>query len=408
MRKPTAIGLAVCLALLCIGSSPRGYRPDQVPEKLRPVVEGNTAFALELYAKLKNVEGNVFFSPYSVSSALAIAYAGARGATEEQMAEVLHLPLDQDECHAAMAKIRKSLLRADRRRNTELNVANSLWPQEKYAFHKDYVRLAEREYGASVEYVDFVSAPGAAAKKINAWVDQETRHKITQAVGPGAFSPDTRLVIVNAIYFKGEWVARFDEEETQARPFWLSDTESVDAPTMHQESEFRYAEDELVQVLELPYKKHDLSMIVLLPKERDGLAELEEQLTPESLSGWLEKLGPRNTDVLLPKLTITSRFRLAPILAAMGMPDAFDMSRADFTGITPEHPFFITGVIHAALVKVDEEGTVAAAVTVTTGGCGAMSPPPATFHADHPFIFLITDNRTGTILFMGKVVDPRG
>ena len=409
MRRFATIALLGCLALLCIGSSPPGDFPGQVPAELRPVVERNTTFALELYSELKDSEANVFFSPYSVSSVLAIAYAGANGTTEDQMAEVLHLPLDQNECHAGMATIRKALVRADRRRNTELNVANSLWPQKGCTFRNDFLQLAKRKYGASVEYVDFVTSPGAACKKINAWADRHTKHKIKDAVGRGTLSPDTRLVIVNAIYFKGEWVARFDEAETESRQFWLSKAESVDAPMMHQKDNFRYTDDELLQVLELPYKKHDLSMIVLVPREQDGMAELERQLTPENLSDWLGGLATHDVDVLLPKLKIECRLSLAPTLAAMGMPDAFDRSRADFTGVTPERPFFITAVEHAALVEVYEEGTEAAAVTVAHGGCGyAERPTPATFHANHPFIFLITDNRTGTILFMGKVVDPRG
>jgi serpin B len=328
------------------------------------------------------------------------------------MADVLHLPADQAECHDAMAKIRKALVKANGRRGIELNVANGLWPQEGYEFNKAFLRLAKSKYDAHVEFVDFLAPGDGVRSKINAWIEENTNRLIKNAIGRGLLSPATRLVIVNAIYFKGQWVSRFDKAETKPAPFWVSAAESVEAPMMHQEDYFRYGEGEAVQLVELPYGKHDLSMIVLLPKardnlaERDGLAKLDEQLTPEQLSGWLGGLTVCYVDVLLPKLKIVSSFSLKGALAAMGMPDAFSPADADFTGMTEERPFFIMAVEHAALVDVDEEGTEAAAVTVVTGGCAAAGPPRATFHADHPFVFMIRDNRTGTILFMGRVLDP--
>lgn len=410
MKRLSRVLLVGCLGLLCIGGSSPDLPDSQIPSELRPVVEGNTAFALELYARLKDNKGNLFLSPYSVSSALAIAYRGAEGTTEQQMAETLHFPLDQDECHAGMAKLRKALISANRRRGIELNVANGLWLQKGYEFRDDFVRFAKRDYGADVEFVDFVAPASrdAVRKEINAWIELHTKHLIKNMVTGRMLSPETRLMIVNAIYFKGEWASRFDKAETKPGQFWVSATESVEAPMMQQENLFRFADEEALQLLELPYKKHDLSMIILLPKERDGLAAVEKQLTSDNLSGWLGHLWSWTVDVRLPKLNIRSTFSLTPTLVAMGMPDAFEQSLADFAGMTPKRPFCITGVKHTALVEVDEEGTVAAAVTTTGGGCHAGPPPRTTFHADHPFIFLIRDNRTGTILFLGRVLDPSG
>jgi serine protease inhibitor len=408
MKRLSTVLLLACLGLLCIGGSAPDLPNGEIPPELKPLVEGNTSFALELYSNLRDQEGNLFLSPYSISSALAIAYRGAEGETEQQMAKALHLPLDQDACHAGMAEIRKALATANRKGEVELNVANGLWTQKGYAFRDEFVRFAKKSYDAEVESVDFLGSAGAACRKINAWIERQTKHRIKNAVGPDMVSPATRLVIVNAIYFKGQWASRFDKAGTEPRPFWVSAGESVETPTMSQQSEFRYGEDELLQLLELPYKKNGLSMIIILPKERDSLPQVEKQLTPANLSAWLGRLQLCTVDVLLPKFKIQSRWSLRSTLAAMGMPDAFDGNRADLTGITARRPFFITGVEHAALVEVDEEGTVAAAATVVGGGCSMVveSPPPATFHADHPFIFLIRDNRTGTILFLGKVLDP--
>ena len=408
MKRLPRVLLLACLACLCVGTMPSELPNGEIPPDLKPVVDGNTRFALELYAKLKESRENLFISPYSVSSALGIAYAGARGMTEQQMADVLHFPLDQNECHAAMAKIRKALVRSEKTRGIELNVANGLWPQKGHAFSRDFLRIAQKKYDAGIEYVDYRTSAGRARDRINDWIEQNTAHRIKNALSSGDVSPDTWLIIANAIYFKGEWASRFDKAQTKPAPFWISAAESVETPMMQQESVLLFAEGETLQVLELPYKEHELSMIVLLPKERAGLAALEAQLTPQNLSAWLRGLERRTVNVQLPKLKIESNLPLRGSLMAMGMPDAFGMGLADFTGMAPEGAFFIFGVKHAAVVEVDEEGTVAAAATTVHGGCGRVDhpPAPATFHADHPFIFLIRDNRTGTILFLGRVLDP--
>jgi len=409
MKRLSMFLLPACLALLCIGISPSDPPDGVPPPDLKPVVDGNTQFALELYAKLRDGEGNLFFSPYSISSALAIAYAGAGGATEQQMADVMHFPLDQDECHTQMAKIRRALARDGKRRGTELRIANGLWPQKGQPLDRSYLRLVQGKHAASVDYVDYRMGAGRARDRINAWIERNTEHLIKNALGASDVTPDTRLIIANTIYFKGEWARRFEKALTTPGPFWISENESVDTSMMEQKNEFLLADADLLQVLELPYKAHDMSMLVFLPKARGGLAELEAQLTPENLAGWLGGLEWHTVDVRLPKLKMESRLPLRGTLTAMGMADVFAPGAADFSGITRESMFFIMAVQHAAVVEVDEAGTVAAAATTTHGGCApaTVTPPPATFHADHPFVFLIRDNRTGTVLFLGRVVDPR-
>ena len=409
----TAMALA-CLVLASVGSAPPKLLMGEPPAELKPVVDGNDAFALELYAKLKNTDGNLFLSPYSISSALAMAYGGARGNTEKQMSTTLHFPGDQNRFHSAMAKIRQTLVGIDGHKRINITVANGLWPQKDYKFNPAFLDLVKKRYDAVVDFVDFMTACEPARERINRWVDLQTKHKIRDAIPPAMLSPNSRFVIVNAIYFKGDWFSRFQEERTAPEPFWVSSDKSIQAPMMRQEHVFRYAEQDDLQILELPYMGYDLSMLILLPKERGGLSEVEKQLGADNLARWIKALDARTVDVRFPKFRMESRFSLVPTLSAMGMSDAFDASRADFTGMTqrplfvdiPQQPLFIGAVEHAALVEVDEQGTVAAAATSLSLGCCAHFPPPATFHADHPFIFLIRDNHTGTLLFLGRVIEP--
>jgi serpin B len=376
------------------------------PAHLKTVVDGNSAFALELYGRLKGQEGNLFLSPYSISSAMAIAYGGARGNTEKQIAATMHFDAGQKKLHAAMSEIRRTLAGSAVAGKLELLVANGLWPQRNYDFRRDFLKLAQEKYDAAVDFVDFPAGPAAAAGKINAWIARQTKNKINRAVPPGMVTGQTRLVIANAIYFKGDWASQFSKEQTAPHAFWITPENSVQAPMMHQEHVFAYAESDAVQLLVLPYVRDNLAMIVLLPRERDGLAEVESRLDAKQLGEWLKRLQPRSVDVLLPKFAMESRFSLKGMLAAMGMTDAFD-ERANFTGMTARGPLFINAVEHAALVEVDEQGTVAAAATSFSIGCSAPPrPPSATFHADHPFLFLIGDLRTWTILFLGRLAHP--
>jgi serpin B len=408
MRKSLFFVVCVVLVLASVGSSTNEVPDAETPADLKQTVEGNGAFAMELFARLKDTDGNLFLSPYSISSALAIAYGGARGNTEKQMSTTLHFLADQDTFHSAMSKLRQTFAKINAGKRIELNVANGLWTQKGYDFTPAFLGFAKEKYGAAADPVDFINDREGVRSQINLWVEHETKQKIKNALPSGGLSGNTRAVIVNAIYFKGDWANRFDASKTEQEPFWITPAESIKARMMRQNHVFRYAEQDDLQILELPYIGYDLSMLVLLPKERDGLTEMEKRLNGDNVAKWIKALGVRTVDVRFPKFKIDSRFSLRQTLSAMGMSDAFSQTLADFTGMTPKRPMFIDAVDHAAIIEVDEKGTVAAAATsVSFLGCAAPSvPPPATFHADHPFVFLIRDNHTGTILFLGRIMNP--
>jgi serine protease inhibitor len=375
---------------------------------LETVVKANTLFALDLYAELKAVEGNLFFSPYSISTALAMTHAGARGSTEAQMAQVLHFSLGQGRLHPAFASLEAKLKAVQEKGHIQLKVANALWPQEGYAFLEDYLALTKKYYGVLLTPVDYRETE-AARQKINAWVEEQTQDKIKELIRPGILDVLTRLVLVNAIYFKGDWKSQFQPALTKPAPFWVTPREKIQTPTMTQRQRFRYAERDGLQVLELPYAGDDVSMLLLLPEKVDGLGRLEDALTPENLDRWTRPLEEKEVQVFLPKFKESSQFRLEKTLASMGMVDAFEMDKADFSGMDGRKWLYIAAVIHQAFVEVNEEGTEAAAATavvIKARSAPGVSRPPLIFRADHPFVFLMRDNRTGSILFLGRMVNP--
>jgi serpin B len=371
------------------------------------VVDGNAQFALDLYDRLRRTPGNLFFSPYSISTALAMTYAGARGNTERQMAQTLHFVLDQGRLHPAFASLETSLNAVQEKGHVQLSVANALWPQRGYPFLDEYLALVKEFYGVLITAVDYAGDPEAARLRINAWVEERTANKVRDLIPAGLLDGLVRLVLTNAVYFKGDWAHQFESARTKKEPFWVTPNEKVMAPLMAQQGEFRYAETASLQILELPYAGQDLSMLVLLPRSRDGLAELENGLTVENLQGWARRLWPIQVQVTLPRFKTTSQFRLAATLAAMGMPDAFDQDKANFAGMDGRTLWlYISAVLHKAFVDVNEEGTEAAAATAVVMRARSAPAPPAVFRADHPFVFLIVDHRTGSILFLGRLVDP--
>ena len=378
------------------------------------VVAGNNEFAFELYSKLRSSEGNLFFSPYSISTALALAYSGARGETETEMATVLHLPtttkdtIGQMRFHSTFGTIIKDLNSRGEKGGYELSAANALWGQKGYGFLEEYLELIENNYGGKLNEVDFVRAAETTRKTINKWVEQKTNNKITNLIPQGVLDSMTRMVLTNAIYFKGNWARQFKKDMTEDAPFTLVDGEKVDAAMMNQTAEFGYLETDSFQGLELPYVDDELSMIIMLPKEIDGLEEFEKTLTVENLSNWLSKLHKREVVVSVPKFKMTSQFGLASVLKSMGMTDAFS-SNANFSGINGKRDLFISAVIHKAYVDVNEEGTEAAAATAVTMKLTSVMPSRIpVFRADHPFLFLIRDNHSGSILFIGRVMNPKG
>ena len=379
------------------------------------VVEGNNMFALELYAKLRSQGGNLFVSPYSISTALAMTHAGARGRTASQMAQVLHFPAiaepsspgsDQRQFASAYGQIIKDLNKRGEKGAYTLNVANALWGQKGFGFRKEFLELVRTDFGGQLTEVDFVRAVEAARKTINTWVEKQTKGKIKDLIPAGVLDSMTRLVLTNAIYFKGNWARQFKKDQTQDAPFVLADGRRIETLMMNQTAQFGYTETETLQGLELPYVDRELSMIILLPKEPDGLSKLEEALTAENLSQWLARLNSREVVVSVPKFKVTTQFSLASVLKSMGMTDAFS-DGADFSGMDGKKDLFISAVIHKAYVDVNEEGTEAAAATGVTLKLTSFGPSETpVFRADHPFLFLIRDNKSGGILFIGRVMNP--
>jgi serine protease inhibitor len=372
------------------------------------VTPGNTAFAFDLYARLKEQPGNLFLSPYSISAALAMTYGGARSATEAQMAKALHFDLPQADIHLAFAGLQNALNAMEAKGTAKLAVANSLWPQKGYDFLPAYLDLCKTQYGTAVTPVDFAGATEAARKTINGWVEEKTSNKIQEMFKPGVLDPMTRLVLVNAIYFKGTWLTQFDKNRTHDEPFHLAADRQATAPLMFVERKFRYSETPELQVIELAYAGNDLSMLVLLPRRADGLAALEQTLTAENYGAWTKGLRSRKARVWLPRFRTASEFSLNRTLAALGITDAFSPA-ADFSGMDGKKDLFIGAVVHKAFVDVGEEGTEAAAATgvaMMLKSAPMHDEPPVVFRADHPFLFAIRENATGGILFLGRIVDP--
>jgi len=373
------------------------------------IVKGNNEFALELYAKLRTQEGNLFFSPYSISTALAMAYAGARGETESQMAKALHFfttPSTSGGFASEFGAIVKDLNVRGAKGGYELNVANALWGQRGYGFLAEFLEPIKNNYGGELNEVDFINASETARQTINSWVEKQTRNKIKDLIQQGVLDSMTRLVLTNAIYFKGNWARQFEKDKTKESPFTLISGKEVNVPMMNQTAEFNYMEADDFQGLELPYVNDELSMIILLPRKVDGLSGLEKILVMEKFSGWLSELGKREVIVSVPKFKMTSQFSLADVLRSMGMTDAFSV-KANFSGMNGKRDLFISAVVHKAYVDVYEEGTEAAAATAVVMKTTSVMPGQIpVFRADHPFLFLIRDNKTGSILFIGRAMNP--
>jgi serpin B len=410
--KPLFLTIISILFLQAAGSiaqqpSPSGGSP--MSADISTIAQENNAFAVDLYSKLSSHPGNLFFSPASVSSAFAMAYAGARGETATQMASTLHFALPPDRLHPAMGALLTQL--NSPHEDYELHMANALWAAQDQHFLAEYTSLMKRDYGAGFKPVDFHANPEAARALINDWVAKQTQQKILNLVPAGSVTTTTRLVLTNAIYFKAAWATQFSKSQTQAEDFHLDSTKSVKAQLMHEAKGYSYLRGPSFQALELPYMSNELSMIVLLPDAPDGLPALEQSLTAASLKTWIDSLRYEETVIVtFPRFKITRQFELSSTLEALGMTQAFQPGIADFSGITGDKSFSISAAIHKAYIDVDEEGTEAAAATAVMMVGAAMRqgppPPPITFRADHPFLFLIRDNSSGAILFLGRVTDP--
>ena len=364
---------------------------------LKATVDASNTFAIDLYGRYSQGEDNLFYSPYSISTALSMVYEGARGATAEEMRRVFHLSEDDDIRRPGAARVFNILNGGDR--PYTLLTANALWMQDGFPFNEDYVQVTKDYYGGEDNVIDFGDTAEAAGT-INGWVEERTYDKIKDLFSPGDLE-GALLVLTNAIYFKGDWAAQFDEADTTIADFHVTPTDTVEVDMMSMEGDFNYADTGEAQVLELPYKGGDLSMVVILPKEND-IHGFEAGITLETYGEWVSELETTKLNVFLPRFKLETKYDMGRDLAEMGMPTAFTGS-ADFSGIS-DGGLFISQVIHQAYVDVNEEGTEAAAAT----GVVMLSSAPMLeeFVADHPFIFVIRDRGTGLILFMGRVVDP--
>ena len=377
---------------------------------LATLIDGNTAFTLDLYQELKDKEGNIFYSPYSLSVALAMTYAGARGETEQQMAEALSFYLSQDKLHPAFNYLDQEL--ASRGEGAQgkdeegfrLNIVNDIWGQKDFSFLPDFLdRLAEN-YGAGLRILDFIGNPEAARVAINDYISEQTEEKIQDLIPEGLIDIMTRLVLTNAIYFNAAWKYPFEEEMTSDGIFYPLDGGEVTVPMMHQGETLGYTEGDNYQAVELKYDGEELSMIILLP-DSGQFENFETSLDAELLNDIIDNLENKHVELTLPKWEYESSFMMKETLQAMGMPIAFTEA-ADFSGITGKRDLYIADVVHKAFVSVDEAGTEAAAASAVIMKLTSMPIDIATVTVDRPFIFLIRDIETGAILFFGRVVNP--
>ena len=396
----------------------RNAAPDVSEADLQALAGGNNAFAFDLYGALAGAEGNLFFSPHSISTALAMAYAGARGETERQMAETLRFNLPQDRLHPAFNALDLSLGPKEAPEDGSgfrLNVANSVWGQEKHGFLPDFLDTLAVNYGDEVRPVDFRSDPEEARILINDWVSEATEERIRNLIPQDAIDRYTRMVLANAIYFKAAWRRAFDEHATAPRPFYRLDGSELEVPMMQQQSNLRYVRGEGYQAVELPYEGGDVVMTILLP-DSGRFEEIQDALNGRSVQAVHDSLDWELVRLTMPKFHLESTFSLSDTLMAMGMPDAFDGEAANFSGMDGlscrakgDICLLISDVLHKAFVSVDEAGTEAAAATaVITGVTKAVfvEPEPIELVVDRPFIFLIRHRGTGTILFLGRVLEP--
>lgn len=367
----------------------------------------NNAFAIDIYPKIARTNGNLVFSPYSAHSALALTWAGARGATAQQMAAVLHLGRDRAGMCEQLAALRNWLNPSETAdKGRQVIVANAIWADKSLALKSDFLKTAREQFGAMLSQVDFKDTD-ASAKAINDWVSKETSGKIENLISPPAIS-GASLVLTDAIYCKGRWRKPFPKGATRNAPFHLADGATEDVPLMNVEGQFNYGESKTMQVVDLPFSAGRLSMVLFLPKDPDALAEVERSMNDADMTQNMAWVKPQVVHVFLPRFEFDASFSLQDTLQEMGMTDAFSSDFAKFSGIA-DGGLFISTVLQKCAVNVNEEGAEAAAATaviMATGAAPVPNPNAFVFRADHPFMFLIRHNDTGAILFMGRVARP--
>ena len=378
----------------------------------KQIIKGNNKFSIDIFQALKSPNDNLFFSPLSIYTLLSIVFAGARGLTETQIKTFLHIKLDQNRFHSEFKKL-LSLFQRDT--GSELSMANLLCIHNNYKLLEKFLWIVEDAYGGAIWELDF-NEISETCSKINTWVAEHTQGKIKDVIH--TLKEDLGIVLVNAIYFKGTWENLFKEKDTKEDIFTLLSGDTIFVPMMHQKKKFRYLEEDRCQILEMPYKGirvfgslEHISMIIILPEKKDGIEDIEKSLTFEKIENYLEKLDhiwEREINVFFPKFKIETNYELKKILYNLGMTSAFS-DGANFSGIAVDPPRYISQIIHKAFVEVNERGTEAAAVTAIRVLGAGMVPivEPTEFRADHPFIFLLINSNTRTILFIGRLMNPK-
>jgi serpin B len=384
--------------------------PNAPAADLAALVQGNNSFALDLYRSLEVQQGNLILSPFSISLALAMTSAGAAGETQTQMDRVLHFELPPDRLHPAFNQLDLDLARRAETAGgdehpLQLSIANGIWAQQGHPFLVDYLDRLAVQYGAGIRLADFVTQPEAVRREINGWVSDQTKDKIKDLLPEGVPDSQTRMVLVNAIYFKADWERPFESRSTSGQPFHLLDGSVVQAEMMSRGMGIPYRQGDGYQAVELPYQGGTAAMDVLVP-DAGRFAEFEAGLDAGRMEQILGGMQPTSVSLGLPKFSYTSQFGLADQLSALGMTDAFDPQLADFSGMDGQRDLYIGAVIHKAFVAVDEQGTEAAAATGVIMEATSAPVFEVNLTIDRPFIFLIRDLPSGQILFIGRVLDP--
>lgn len=386
--------------------------PQVSDANLTTLTSNNRDFAVDLYHEVRDAKpGNLFLSPHSISTALAMTYAGAEGNTETEMAQAMHFTLPESELHPAFNKLDLELESRAKTAPEEggnpfrLEIANALFGQADYGFLDTFLDTLALNYGAGMRLLDFMADPEGSRETINVWVEDKTEDRIQDLLPQGSITGDTRLVLVNAIYFNASWSSPFEESATADATFTRLDGSTLTTPMMAQVESFPFTTGEGFSAVAMPYAGNELSMVFILPDE-GTFESFEVGLTGASLGAILEGLNNERVELKVPKFEFTADFGLSQALQNLGMRDAFSSGAADLSGMDGSRSLFIMDVIHKAFVAIDEEGTEAAAATAVTVGTTSVPPPPTPMALDRPFLFLIQDHATGAILFLGRVVDP--
>lgn len=410
-------GLILTLLAACAAETPEPAPVNTTNAPVLSVANGNTAFGADLYSELRmERDGNIFISPASISTAFGLAYAGARGEAAAEISEVLYFDPRQEAFHPAMGSLAQDLQVYDEGQTLRIN--NAVWLDTSLIVEADWLALTRDQYGAEETRTDFSSAPEAARNQINRWVEDKTEDRIKDLLAPSHVDETTRAVLVNTIYMKADWASPFAAQATQEEPFYLLSGEAPDTTMMHQTGSFQHIEANNFKAVQLPYKGNELSLIILLPDTQKGIADLESRLSADTLNKWmtsLEEAGSVRIDLKLPKLKLKDKYELAETLQRLGLIAPFAGDPFHFAGMVdpekqPGGGVSIDKVVHQTFLEVDEKGTEAAAATAITMRKTATITPtetPIAFHADHPFLLILKHNETGTVLFLGRIADPR-